>query len=116
MAIETNYDRLVERWFATRSAASAVAALDAAHVPAALVASAADLVADPHLAARGDIVTVDDPVVGPVRQQAPFPRLAPTSVAVVPAPVLGQHNSEVWCDELGLSLDELERHRADGVI
>jgi formyl-CoA transferase len=107
---------VVERWFATRSAASAIGALDDAHVPAALVASAADLVADPHLAARGDIVTVDDPVVGSVRQQAPFPRLVTTAVAITPAPALGQHNNVVWCDELGLSPYELERHRADGVI
>ncbi|TML11537.1 MAG: CoA transferase [Actinobacteria bacterium] len=107
---------VVERWFATRSAASAIGALDDAHVPAALVALAADLVADPHLAARGDIVTVDDPVVGSVRQQAPFPRLVTTAVAITPAPALGQHNNDVWCDELGLSPYELERYRADGVI
>jgi crotonobetainyl-CoA:carnitine CoA-transferase CaiB-like acyl-CoA transferase len=81
-----------------------VLALDAMRVPAAIVASAADLVADPHLAARGDLVTVDDPRVGPVRQQAPFPRLGATA-AVVPAPTLGQHNEDVWCDELGLSRD-----------
>jgi formyl-CoA transferase len=119
LSVDGDRDELraaVEHWFATRSAASAVAAHDAARVPAALVASAADLVSDPHLAARGDIVTIDDPVVGKVRQQAPFPRLAATPAAVVPAPALGQHNDDVWCDELGLSRDELDGYRTDGVI
>ena len=107
---------LVDEWIASRSATIAVTALGDAHVPAAIVASASDLVADAHLAARSDIVIVDDPIVGPVRQQAPFPRLAPTTLAVTPAPTLGQHNEDVWCGELGLTHVELARHRADGVI
>ena len=45
-------------------------------VPVGTAYSAADIFADPHMAARGDLVSVDDPVIGPVRQQAPFPRLA----------------------------------------
>ena len=43
-------------------------------VPVATAYTAADIFADPHFAARGDLVTVDDPVAGPLRQQAPFPR------------------------------------------
>ena len=107
---------LVEDWVASREATAAIATLGDARVPAAIVASASDLVASAHLAARGDIVVVDDPIVGPVRQQAPFPRLAATTTAMTPAPTLGQHNEDVWCDELGLTPDELARHRADGVI
>jgi len=107
---------VLEAWVASRSATAAIVTLGDARVPAALVASASDLVVDAHLAARGDIVIVDDPIVGSVRQQAPFPRLAATTVAVTPAPTLGQHNEDVWCDELGLTPDELARHRADGVI
>ena len=44
-------------------------------VPVATAYTAADIFADPHFEARGDLVTVDDPVIGPVRQQAPYPRL-----------------------------------------
>jgi crotonobetainyl-CoA:carnitine CoA-transferase CaiB-like acyl-CoA transferase len=86
-------------------------------VPVGTIYDAADILADPHVAARGDIVTVDDPVAGPLRQQAPFPRLdgqAPRTPA--PAPALGQHNREVWCDLLGLSADELASLTSAGVV
>ncbi len=77
-------------------------------VPVGTAYSAADIFADPHMRARGDLVSVDDPVIGPVRQQAPFPRLTnnPTPVPVG-APRLGEHNREVWCDLVGLTDDEL---------
>jgi crotonobetainyl-CoA:carnitine CoA-transferase CaiB-like acyl-CoA transferase len=86
-------------------------------VPVATIYDAADILADPHVAARGDIVTVDDPVAGPLRQQAPFPRLdgqAPRTPA--PAPALGQHNREVWSDLVGLSADELATLQSAGVV
>ena len=34
----------------------------------------------------------------------------------VPAPTLGQHNSEVYCAELGLDRRDLEVLVADGVV
>jgi crotonobetainyl-CoA:carnitine CoA-transferase CaiB-like acyl-CoA transferase len=71
---------------------------------------------DAHLTARDDIVMVDDTTVGRVRQQASFPRLLPVAPTITPAPTLGQHNVDVWCDELGLTPDEFDRHRSDGVI
>ncbi|MEO9223428.1 MAG: CoA transferase, partial [Acidimicrobiales bacterium] len=73
--------------------------------------------ADPHMTARGDFVTVDDPVAGPHRQQAPFPRLDGASPSTPsPAPTLGQHNAEVWCDLVGLTAEELAAHQSNGVI
>ena len=37
--------------------------------------TARDIALDPHFEARHDLVAVDDPVLGPIRQQAPYPRL-----------------------------------------
>jgi crotonobetainyl-CoA:carnitine CoA-transferase CaiB-like acyl-CoA transferase len=86
-------------------------------VPAGMAYDAADILADPHFAARGDVVVVDDPVAGPIRQQAPFPRLdGEVPAAPTGAPRLGAHNADVWCDLVGLSAGELEAHRAAGVI
>jgi len=108
---------LVASWTSKLTAAEVEAACIAHEVPVATAYTAADILADQHMAARGDLVTVDDPVAGPHRQQAPFPRFdgnPPDSPR--PAPLLGEHNDEVWLDLVGLSPEELEAHRADGVI
>src|SRR4051812_1870998 len=51
-------------------------------VPVATAYTAADIANDPHMHARGDLVTIDDSVIGPVRQQAPFPRIVGEPVPV----------------------------------
>lgn len=108
---------IVAAWVAGRPAAEAEAVCLEAGVPVARAYTAAHIAADPHLAERGDLVTVDDPVLGPVRQQAPYPRLsrAPSPVPTG-APRLGEHNDEVWCGLVGLSPDELDAARRAGVV
>ncbi len=108
---------LVADWASTRTAAEIEATCIAHDVPVATTYDAAQIIADPHFAARGDLVVVDDPVAGPLRQQAPFPRLDGERPAPpTPAPTLGQHNREVWCDTVGLSPSELEDYMTAGVI
>jgi crotonobetainyl-CoA:carnitine CoA-transferase CaiB-like acyl-CoA transferase len=86
-------------------------------VPVGTAYSAADIFADPHMQARGDLVPIEDPVIGAVRQQAPFPRLTKHPGAVpAGAPRLGEHNKEVWCGLVGLGEDELEDLSARGVV
>ena len=107
----------VAAWTSALTAAEVEERCIAHEVPVATAYSAADILADPHMAFRGDLVTVDDPVAGPHLQQAPFPRLdgrRPT--APRPAPRLGEHNDEVWRQVVGLTDDELATARADGVI
>jgi crotonobetainyl-CoA:carnitine CoA-transferase CaiB-like acyl-CoA transferase len=86
-------------------------------VPVATAYTAADIFADPHVAARGDLVTVDDPVAGAMRQQAPFPRFAGEPVvAPTGAPRLGEHTREVLAELLGLDDAELDALHAEGVV
>ena len=108
---------VVAEWAAELDAADIEARCVACDVPVGRVYDAADLLADAHVTARGDICTVDDPVIGPVRQQAPFPRfgLEPPA-APAGAPRLGQHTDEVLSDLLGLSDARLATLRADNVI
>jgi formyl-CoA transferase len=86
-------------------------------VPVGTAYTAADIFADPHMQARGDLVEVEDPVIGSIRQQAPFPRFvgAPERVPSG-APRLGEHNREVWCDFVGLDPEELAILEADGIV
>jgi crotonobetainyl-CoA:carnitine CoA-transferase CaiB-like acyl-CoA transferase len=108
---------IVATWTAAHTAAEIEEACVASDVPVATAYSAADIFADPHFAARGDLVTVDDQVVGPMRQQAPFPRFVGEDVEVpTGAPRLGEHTREVMRDVLGLDPVDLDRLARDGVI
>ncbi len=65
-------------------------------VPVATAYTAADMFTDAQFAARGDLVAVDDPVIGAVRQQAPYPRFVGQSMPVPSgAPVLGADTDAV---------------------
>jgi crotonobetainyl-CoA:carnitine CoA-transferase CaiB-like acyl-CoA transferase len=67
--------------------------------------------------ARGDLVAVDDPVLGPVKQQAPFPRFVGSPVPVPSgAPGLGEHTDEVLGGILGLSDADLAKLREAKII
>jgi len=108
---------IVEQWTSGLPATEIEARCVEHDVPVATAYTAADIAADPHMDARGDLLTIDDPVAGPLKQQAPYPRLdgerpQPPSGA----PELGAHNEEVWCGLMGLSADELTDHREKGVI
>jgi crotonobetainyl-CoA:carnitine CoA-transferase CaiB-like acyl-CoA transferase len=108
---------LVAEWTASLSADEITERCVEHDVPVGTAYSAADIFNDPHMIARGDLVAVDDSVIGPVRQQAPYPRLErqPTPVPRS-APRLGEHNREVWCDLVGLSPAELEDLTSRGVL
>jgi crotonobetainyl-CoA:carnitine CoA-transferase CaiB-like acyl-CoA transferase len=107
----------VARWTGAQTADEVEKACVAFDVPVATAYTAVEIAADAHFAARHDLVTVDDPVLGPVRQQAPYPRLVGEAGATPSgAPTLGADNVEVWCDMVGLTPDELDGLRDRGIV
>jgi len=67
--------------------------------------------------ARDFFVAVEHPRLGGYQYARPPYKLTETPARdPLPAPLLGQHNKEIYCDELGLSRDELCVLRAEGVI
>ena len=60
-------DAAIAEWTSRFSQKEVLEKMQEAEVPAGRIYSAADIAADPHYAAREDIVTVDDPTIGPVR-------------------------------------------------
>ena len=78
---------------------------------------AGDLAECPHLQARDFFVEVDHPVVGVAQYPGMAVRLpGETITASRPAPLLGQHNSEIFGQELGYSPEDLISLRQHGVI
>jgi crotonobetainyl-CoA:carnitine CoA-transferase CaiB-like acyl-CoA transferase len=108
---------IVGEWVSRHTAEEVERILVEAEVPVSRVYSIADIFADVHYRERESLITVDDPVIGPVRMQAVYPRLSETPGRVSRgAPKLGEHNDEVYGGLLQLSAAERERLRALGVI
>ena len=83
-----------------------------------LVQSPKQVVESPHLAERGYFVELDHPVAGNLKYAgAGFLMDGVNSMeARRPAPRLGEHNTEVFCQELGISRDDLYRLRVARII
>jgi crotonobetainyl-CoA:carnitine CoA-transferase CaiB-like acyl-CoA transferase len=78
---------------------------------------AGDFADCPHLEARNFFVDVDHPVAGQAKYPGMAVRLPGEDItASQPAPLLGQHNSEIFCQELGYSAQDLISLRQQGVI
>lgn len=108
---------IVSDWTSSLGAEQVEAACVAHDVPVATAYSAVEILADPHFAARGDVVTVDDATAGPLKQQAPFPRFEGEEPPVPSgAPRLGEHTDEVLRELLALDDAALDGLRTRGVV
>lgn len=86
-------------------------------VPIAPIYDVSGFVNNPHTKARGFFVDVDHPSVGKYRAPGPPYKWKGTHCGIRrPAPCLGQHNEEVYCEELGLTRDDLATLRNTGAI
>jgi crotonobetainyl-CoA:carnitine CoA-transferase CaiB-like acyl-CoA transferase len=110
-------DEAISRWTRQRTAAEAIQALTAARVPSGPIYSAAEMLSDEQYRARGVYEEVQLPSGGRLKIPTMAPRLSETAGETRwIGPQLGAHNSEVYCDWLGLSAAELERLANEGVI
>jgi crotonobetainyl-CoA:carnitine CoA-transferase CaiB-like acyl-CoA transferase len=90
--------------------------LDAAGVPGGPVLTYEETLSDPHIQARGMIVDLEHPIIGPMKTIAPPTRFSDLEFAVrSPAPWLGQHTTSVL-NELGVDQEEIDRLFTDGTL
>jgi formyl-CoA transferase len=120
VARRTHSDSLdphIDAWLATRTRAEAVALLRDGGVPASLVNDVADLFSCPHLAAREMLMTLDDPVWGPVQVVGNPIKMSdvPEPEAGLP-PRLGEHTAAVLHEWLHLDARHIDTLRAARVI
>ena len=108
---------VLAEWVRARPLADCQATLDAFGVPATRVYAISDVVADPHVHARDQVLTVESDVYGSLLQPGIVPRLT-TTPGTIPrrAPRLGEHNDEVYLGLLGLTAEEYAAHRERGAI
>ncbi len=80
------------------------------------VATTEDIVRDPHLKERGFMVEIDHPEAGrQVYPGLPF-KLGETTGQLTRAPLLGEHNAEVYGNRLGYNRQDIDSLKKAGVI
>jgi len=86
-------------------------------VPICPVATVADFINSPHTQARRFFVEVDHPETGKALYPGSPYKFTETPCSIRrPAPYLGQHNDEIYCQELGFSKQGLSALRRAGVL
>jgi formyl-CoA transferase len=108
--------QIVEEWTIQRTKQEVMKIIGEAGVPCGAVLDSVELLEDPHLRERAMIVTIDHPVRGKFTMPGCPVKLEDSPVEVTSAPLLGQHNSEVYGSILGFKAGDLESLKRDSVI
>ena len=109
-------DAEIERWTAERAPSDVLATMEAAEVPASRIFSIADIVADPHYAAREMIRTIALPGGRQLKVPGVVPRLSATPGDFAGGgPALGEHSDQVL-GELGYDAAAIAAFRARGIV
>jgi formyl-CoA transferase len=108
--------QIVEEWTSQRTKQEVMKIIGEAGVPCGAVLDSVELLEDPHLRERGMIVTIDHPVRGKFTMPGCPVKLEDSPVEVTSAPLLGQHNSEVYGGILGFKDSDLQQLKRDRVI
>lgn len=100
---------IVEKWVASKTVNEAVDELLAVGVPAAPINDIAQVVNDPHTAAREMFVDIEHPAAGMTKLTGNPIKLSQTKPSIrKPSPLLGQDNEEVFKTLAGLSDEEYD--------
>ena len=109
-------DRLLTEFTRSRTKREVMQTLGDAGVPAGAVYDTLELTEDPALQNREMIVTVDHPERGKFTLPGWPVKMSDSHVEVDRSPLLGEHNTEVYAEWLGLSPDDLEDLKSQDVI
>ena len=109
-------DDMIEAWTEKRTKHEVMETLAGRGVPCGAVLDSNEVLADPHLRQRGFITELEHPRRGKYPMPGNPVRMSDSPTEVRRAPLLGEHNDEIYGKALGMSKDELDTLRRDGVI
>jgi crotonobetainyl-CoA:carnitine CoA-transferase CaiB-like acyl-CoA transferase len=107
---------LLSAWTATRPKEEIYHALQELRTVAGYVATVADLSTSRQLVAREFLQQLDHPSVGAATYPGALWTMHGAAWQHACAPLLGEHNVEVYCDRLGYTREELAQWRSLGII
>jgi benzylsuccinate CoA-transferase BbsF subunit len=115
-AREDALDGVIANWTRGQDKHRVGASLRALGVPAGAVQDGRDVFTDPELLASGHYARVDHPFMGASDMPAPPMAFSRSTVAVTPAPLLGEHTRAIFVDMLGLPESDVAALEAEGVL
>jgi crotonobetainyl-CoA:carnitine CoA-transferase CaiB-like acyl-CoA transferase len=118
-AHQVELDELISAWTLTLSVAELEALMLKHGVPAGRIYGPADMLADPHFAAREALLTLREHPRWPgLKMQGTFPKFSrtPGGIRSIAPQSVGEHNEEVLGRQLGISAAELRQLSQAGVI
>ena len=107
---------IVEAWTRQRSKHEVMRLMGDAGVPCGATLDTGEVLEDPHLRARDMIVDVDYPTRGTYQTVGMPVKLSDSPAEVTRPPLLGEHTAEVLAALCGVSGDEVQKLRAQGVV
>jgi len=109
---------LLEQTFITRTAQQWLDLFEQVRIPCAPINDVERVMHDPQVLARNMIVEVEDAVAGKVKIAGNPIKMTslPEEKQRAKVPEVGEHNQEIYMNYLGLTEQELDRLKQDGVI
>ena len=110
-------DAIITEWTKTKTTKELVELLKKNDVPCTELPTFDQVCNDPQLISRNMIIEVEQLLSGKVKVPgSPFKLSKTPGNIQYPAPMLGEHNSEVLSEMLGYSDDEIQQLSMDGII
>ena len=107
---------VISAWTATRPKEDIYHILQELRTVAGYVATVEDLLQSKQLLAREFFHVLDHPVVGTARYPGGLVNIQGAAWQQTPAPLLGEHNVEIYCNRLGYTSEDLTHLRGQGII
>jgi formyl-CoA transferase len=115
-----NWDQvhaLIEAWTVDHDKFAVMEAMEFNGVPCSAVFDTGDLLTDPHIVGRGMVATIEYPQIDRTYDVPGNPiRLSSSKVDITRAPMLGEHNAEVYAELAELGEAELSKLRERGIV
>jgi formyl-CoA transferase len=108
-------DRIVSEWTIQFDKWEVMRRVQEGGMPAGAVLDTMELSSHPTMRERGQFVTMQDPNQGPYEMVACPVRLSGSSVPILPAPKLGEHNKEIYA-EIGIDEETFATMRDEKVL
>src|SRR5262245_2564664 len=116
MAAQAELEAIVEQFCSTRTKHEVMELMGKAGVACGAVLDSTEIMHSEHLRRRGMVVDIEHPDRGTMPMLGSPIHMSASPVEVTPAPLLGEHNADVYRKILGLNDEDLAPLKRDKVI